>query len=461
MVEAGARGPEATRRGGAASPSRCAEAEGADGASPCPSVAGQLAQNALNTSGRNDRTRARSGASRTAWWMMALSASVCAHPASATAKLLPIPTRLDWVTTVCGDDEGFAARVLQRTKMVRFVGSGARFTVRLSIEQRGTALEARVRIEGPDGPETVRQIASPNCDDALDALALVVAISLEARATELKNAKSGRRAAPTPSRRRSPDAATVEPAKTPGAAPETPAEPVPADHPAPEEPSPSAPSAAAPEPSAPSSPAERTPPRTGASSAAAVRAAPATPSGTPRESTHGWTFGAGISALLSIGVAPRPLFGGELRLRSSWERDGAVSPEASLGLSHQRLDGFRRPGGEADFALTVANLEVCPLRLDVPPLGIRPCATASAGQLNASGHQTFSAAALHRPWVAFGGSLQFIARLGPLELRASVGAAGPLDRDSFRFGGPCVDSCEGEFHRVEHLIWTGALGVGF
>jgi hypothetical protein len=133
-----------------------------------------------------------------------------------------------------------------------------------------------------------------------------------------------------------------------------------------------------------------------------------------------------------------------------------------LGLSHQRLDNFRQPGGEADFALTVANLEVCPVRIEVRPLRMRPCATGAAGQLTTSGHQTFSAASLHRPWLAFGGSLQFSVPLGPLELHASAGVATPLVRDTFRFGPPCRGSeCQGVFHRVETLIWTGAFGVGF
>jgi hypothetical protein len=395
---------------------------------------------------------------------MALVVGACAVTSISKAQSAPIPTRLDWVTTVCGDDESFASRVLKRTRAVRFVGSGARFTVRLSIETRGSALEARVRIEGPGGPDTVRQIASPNCEDALDAVALVVAISLEARAAELKKATPITR----PQRPRSPP-----PRKLPEALPSPPAAPAeqplaPASSPPePQTPAPAAPAPAAPEAPppapAPAPPLLLTVPGAEASPAPLERAGREAPLA-PRvraDDGDGWAFGTGVSALFSLGVAPRVLIGAAFWLRSSWEREGVWAPTASLGVAHQRLDGLRQPGGEADFALTVANLELCPVRIGAGPLRVRPCATGSAGQLSASGHQTFSAAAWTRPWGALGASLQSSVLLGPLELGATLGVARPLVRDSFRFGLPCVDSgCSGSFHRVEPLIWTGAVDVG-
>jgi hypothetical protein len=389
---------------------------------------------------------------------------VCALTSISKAESAPIPTRLDWVTTVCSDDESFASRVLKRTKAVRFVNSGARFAVRLSIEARGAGLEARVRIEGPGGPDTVRQIASPNCDDALDAVALVVAISLEARATDLKKATPATR----PPRPRSPppDRLPKELPRQPVPA-EKPVEPAVSSPPEPQSPASAAPLPAAaappdPAPNAPQPPPTPTPlPDT--PSAPLERAPNDVPvARVPTEGGDRWAFGTGISGLFSLGVAPRVLIGAELWLRSSWERESAWAPTATLGVAHQRLDAFRQPGGEADFALTFANLVLCPVRIDAGPLRVRPCATGSAGQLSTAGHQTFAAAKRKRPWLALGASLQSSAPLGPLELGATLGVARPLVRDSFRFGLPCSDEeCSGSFHRVEPLLLTGAVDVGF
>jgi hypothetical protein len=49
-----------------------------------------------------------------------------------------------------------------------------------------------------------------------------------------------------------------------------------------------------------------------------------------------------------------------------------------VSFSHQRLDGFRQPEGEADFALDVGSVALCPVRLG-RALTVRPCAKVSAG----------------------------------------------------------------------------------
>ena len=93
-------------------------------------------------------------------------------------------------------------RVLQRNRAIRFVASGEDIAVRLSIRQTPGGLDARVRIESKGRAPVTRRIQSPDCDDALDALALVVAIGVESPTSTGRRARApavaARRAADKP-----------------------------------------------------------------------------------------------------------------------------------------------------------------------------------------------------------------------------------------------------------------------
>ena len=171
---------------------------------------------------------------------------------------------------------------------------------------------------------------------------------------------------------------------------------------------------------------------------------------------------AGVSAQLSIGVAPEALVGGQLWLRAVWERNSWLSPEAALSYGYQRRGGFVQADGEADFALGAAALDACPLRVGVAALHLRPCVSGSLGRLNAVGHETFFPRTESRPWSSFGANAQLIARLGIVRITASFGVAKPLVRDRFRFGSECSGAaCEVDaFHRVQAAVWSGAAGAG-
>jgi hypothetical protein len=166
---------------------------------------------------------------------------------------------------------------------------------------------------------------------------------------------------------------------------------------------------------------------------------------------------------MSIGVAPTPLFGGGLWISAGWAREGIWSPELVVSAQHQRLDGLTRVDGRADFALSVASLSVCPLRLGDAEFVLRPCASGTAGRLQAEGQSTFDARSWAGPWWAVGGTLEGLARAGVVEFRAVLGATAPLARHSFEFESPCDAGavCEADvFHHVAPVIWSGALGAG-
>jgi hypothetical protein len=155
--------------------------------------------------------------------------------------------------------------------------------------------------------------------------------------------------------------------------------------------------------------------------------------------------------------------GGALWISAGWARESVWSPELVLSAQHQRFGGVARANGQADFALSVATLSLCPLRLGTAAFVLRPCASGALGRLEAEGHATFDALSRERPWRAVGGTLEGLARVGVVEFRAVLGAVAPLSRDRFSFDVACAAGsvCEADvFHQVAPVTWSGALGAG-
>ena len=363
-----------------------------------------------------------------------------------------VATRLVWDGSVCGSADDFVARVGKRSNVARFVQRGQRLVVRARIERRGAGLDASASIEARGRAPMVRRIESPDCNDALDALALVVAIGIEGSSSPPRTAPRGRRRSPPPE---PPRPVETPPELTPdvGAAPTE----LPAPEPAPTpEPSPVPPPAPLSEPPAPEPAPPPPPPR-----ALPVRA-PEVDSkviSTPADID----LGLGLAAALSIGVAPQPLLGGALWISAGWARDSMWSPELVLSAQYQGLGGVARVSGQADFALSVATLSLCPLRLGTAAFVLRPCVSGALGRLEAEGHATFDARSFERPWRAVGGTLEGLARVGVVEFRAVLGAVAPLSKDRFSFDVPCAEgsACEADvFHQVAPVTWSGALGAG-
>jgi hypothetical protein len=416
----------------------------------------------------------------------ALGIAGCAWLWAATASAAPtVPARLLWQGSVCGTAEDFAARVSERTDAVRFVRKGPRLTVRLRIARRRAGLAASVVIEARGSAPLRRRLESPDCEDALDALALVVAIGIEGRssaATRFSAAKAKKPAMVEPP---SASAEVRSPAGAP--APRADSGPLSPSSPSESESPVASGEAASPPPTLPGPHTSTAPDGTSAPAPSALGEAPqsgltpqsglAPPVGTPETrdpeldsprragsvaAAAPFRLGAGVSARLSFGIAPDPMLGGAVWVAASWEREGAWSPGLVLSAMHQRLEGLSIENGEVDFSLSAAAVEACPLRLGRSALAVRPCVEASFGRLSAEAHDTYDPQSKDRPWGALGGALELTAALGAVELRASVAASAPLVRDGFRFGARCLGSaCEADvFHRVASMIWSGAAGAG-
>jgi hypothetical protein len=209
---------------------------------------------------------------------------------------------------------------------------------------------------------------------------------------------------------------------------------------------------AAPAPPPPDPPPPATPPR--AAPAPEQRVAPELPSEID--------VGAGLSATAAFGITPDPLIGAGVWVSAAWDRHDLWSPEVALSFTHTQRDGVAELRGDADFELNALSLGLCPLRVGSDVVQVRPCAVGSIGELASDGHATFEATGETRPWADLGGALEVIGRIGIVELRAVAGMTAPLVRDGFRFGPACADAaCEADvFHRVEPVIWSGAVGAG-
>ena len=330
----------------------------------------------------------------------------------------------------------------------------------IAVVETGSIVAASTRLHMTQSGIT-RRIQSPDCDDALDALALVVAIGVESRPTSSARRPRASAAAPRLS------AAPETPAAPPASPPATSSTEGPAGMPVPG----AAPVDGAETGAAEAPPVELASPESGRNTSVGLAPAVVLPfpdrdAGTPRPAPEapagGLLIGAGLAAQSSVGIAPEPMIGGALWISAEWDRAGAWAPEVVLDALHQERGGHGEARGEAGFALNALSLALCPVRLGESTLELRPCLSTTFGQLMSEGGETYRPRDDRQPWTSIGASVSASVVFGIVQLRASLGASAPLHRDSFRFGPDCTGAaCELDvFHRVAPLVWTGALGAG-
>ena len=74
-------------------------------------------------------------------------------------------------------------------------------------------------------------------------------------------------------------------------------------------------------------------------------------------------FGASVAGQTIFGPAPAVMPGIAIYGMAALERDGVWSPALFLGATHVWRDDLSEPGGTASFTLDAASLDACPLRL--------------------------------------------------------------------------------------------------
>ena len=244
-------------------------------------------------------------------------------------------------------------------------------TARIDAGPKGTVV-AELTVVEPDGRRFARRLEAPSCAAATDALALVVAITLDPSA-----ATAG--AAPPPTRRRPRWSRSVRrrPLRRPRGR------------------------------------------RQGGTSTATEAGAAAR-----RPSTEPPTVAAAGEVV--AGPAPAAMPGVALEVQAGLDRTSIWSPAVILTLSHVFSADLSEPDGRATFTLDLLGLDVCPVRVVLLRLEARACAAASVGRLAAQGSHTYDPRSVARPFATAGGTVRLtvpvvVARRGACPVRRGGG----------------------------------------
>jgi hypothetical protein len=317
----------------------------------------------------------------------------------------------------CEDGAQFFARARSRAPRMRVArpDERARMFV-VDIEQRGGRTAGRLVVRNPEGRQTVREIEARDCSEAVDALALVVALVVNPRAI-------------------SQPAATAAPGE-----------------PEPTLPAPTAPSSA-PSPPAPDPPTSTPLPPARATTEGEAAANSSLPANLSRGASV-WAFRTGLAAWGISAMAPEPLLGARASAEILHEGTRWMAPSFRASLGYMTRAGFVVDGGTAHFSYAGTNLEICPLRIPPGgPLVLRPCVMADVGLLFSRGADALNPQDVTRPWldIGAGGRLEWmLGRRVGVEL--DVACTFPVWRDRFLFG-------PRSFHRVAAV--GGAVALGF
>jgi hypothetical protein len=370
----------------------------------------------------------------------------------------------------CTSREEVAARVAARSRRIRFDDDATGPTLRAVIAAgpRGGAVGELVIVQ-PDGRSSMRRLAAPSCAEATDAIALIIALTLDPAAAATAGHVSATTAGHPATTTGHPATATGHPA-TAGGHPAAAVSRTTATAGANESTATTTTSGTtASEPTrAPSvGPSVREPPPPRPPGPATTATAPAPPpiavdaepsgvvtSSPPVAVATQSRFGAGALGQAIFGPAPGALPGVGVYLIAAIDRDAPWSPAIVVSATRAWSGALIEPGGTAAFTFDAASLDACALRLHVAFFEARACATALYGRLAASGSETYSPASATRPFAAAGGAALLSVELGRVfELAGRVGAGASLIRDSFAFS-PTV------FHRTADLTVAAGLGLG-
>jgi hypothetical protein len=327
-------------------------------------------------------------------------------PRQATADETTAPTsaaRLEVeASSACASRSELIARVAARAPRVRFVQDSGdlHITARFSAAPGGAVI-GDVTFTAADAKPSARRVRADSCPEATDALALIIAMTLDPTATRRSSGSS--ETAAMPSHGPSAEAPSESPSLT------------------------SSPSSQEPQPEV----------------------------GAKARSHRGVSFGLHVAGQSFLGPAPQVMPGAAAYAVVELERGSLWSPSVWLGATHAWQSGVRAQGGTAAFRLSAVSFDVCPLRVRLAPVRLRPCGSASIGRFSAKGSETINPAAeSHRPfWIVGGAAVASIDLFWRLEASARLAVGANLVRDSFEFA-PRV------FHTVSPITFAGSLGVG-
>ncbi len=309
-------------------------------------------------------------------------------------------------TAGCPSRAQFEAQVRARTTLAQFVdtpGAGRFFTVYAGVNE-GLAV-GRVTSGHGDEVGSAREVSSLNCEDVVSALALIVALAIDPNASLAPVLPS----------------VSVFPSEPPVA------------------------SLATPNPTKDSR--SETSVATGwpnhqISLVSTVQSRDVSVQDLRRAPAIAWTVGVRTSGSLWFGSTTVPMASLAASIEGEDLRATFFAPSVRLSAERTVSATLHPPlGGGAQFALTRARLDLCPLRVPLATsLVLRPCAFGDGGRLTGTGLRegpVVDALTRQRPWVGIGESARFQLQLGRgWQSEIEVGMMEPLWRDIFVFNFP-------------------------
>lgn len=333
----------------------------------------------------------------------------------------------------CVSEVDLVAQVRARTPNIHFVTRDADSLVRVRFSGRAGSILGEVAVV-VDGKETLpRRIVVDSCQNALESVGLILAITLDPEATKEPVTS------PTPAEQgteseRDPKAGTTSAA-------------------------PSGESTSSSEQGAQPNQTNENEAVRAANPGRAEDEAPnrsrwegdaTEPSGPSR-----WRFGATAAGQALHGPAPAWMSGFAGHLTFAIERESPWSPAFGVGGARAWSPSRSHWGGTASFALDALILDVCAWRFEARALEVRACASALLGRLSATGSDAFDVEeSLTRPFAASGPLALLTWYLGSqVELSTRVTGYFNFVRDEFEFR-PIV------FHTVSALTLSASVGIG-
>ncbi len=288
------------------------------------------------------------------------------------------PIRLTYqATDGCPDEADFATRIRAHTSRARVAwpGEEAR-SFDVSIDA-GPPPSGSVTVFEPDLPAGTRRMQADTCADVADALALVIALSIDPHASLAQIAPVATR----------PPAASS--------------------------------SSAALEPRRPLAPAPR------------VDDSPREPRSSSRPRAEVF---AGVDLAVTYGAAPSALVSGSPYVGWRANAPGMFNPSFRLAFVSATSDVRAVPTGAASFVWTAGRFDACPVEWAGGPVRLTVCARLEAGALKVTASEVAAPETRLRPWLAAGP----LARvewtfLPPVFLEAEVGALLRPTNDRFYF----------------------------
>jgi hypothetical protein len=314
------------------------------------------------------------------------------------------------------------ARVHARSPRVTFVEEGGELAISARFSRiHAGAVAGDLKLVRRGAEPTTRRVVAQSCVEAADAVALIIAVTLDPAAAE--RSERGDERAPA-------SASTTKPAEPPAT----------------DEKNGLAGTVSR---SPPAKPKESTtPPNAGSNQSGSTPASSSLFSGRAR-------FGVLLAGQTFVGPAPGVMPGVAVYVTAGLDRPALWSPAVVVGATHAWRSDVAEPGGTASFTLNALSLDACPLRFRSSRLEIRPCASLLGGGFAARGSATQNPTNEGaRPfWVLGAAGAVTLALVWRLEASARVALGANLVRDSFEFS-PVV------FHTVGPVTLAASLGLG-